>query len=199
MSEGRLYIGRLSHHARERDIDDLFGRYGRVRSIELKSGFGYVEFSRQREADDAQDSLDGRDFMGERLIVERAKPRFSAPMRSNYGGSRDRGDRGDRDRDSYGAPRGRDRDMGQPSWVSKYGAPERTHYRVLVTNLPSRVKWQDLKDFFRKSGCEVTFADAHRSAPGEAIVEFASRDDMNYAIRKCDDAEMGGKHIRVEE
>ena len=38
----RVYIGRLSYHAREKDIERFFRGYGRIRDIMLKNGYGFV-------------------------------------------------------------------------------------------------------------------------------------------------------------
>ncbi|KAK1286330.1 Serine/arginine-rich splicing factor RS2Z32 [Acorus calamus] len=69
----RLYVGRLSHRTRSRDLEDLFSRYGRVRDVDMKHDFAFIEFSDPRDADDARYSLNGRDFDGSRIIVEFAK------------------------------------------------------------------------------------------------------------------------------
>ncbi|KJE92308.1 hypothetical protein CAOG_03309 [Capsaspora owczarzaki ATCC 30864] len=163
----RLYVGRVSADARERDVEHLFGKYGRTRDVTLKNGFGFVEFDDVRDADDAMRDLHGRDFMGDRLIVERA----------NSGGRRDRGE-----------PRER-----------RFAPPTRTQYRVLVENLSTRISWQDLKDFVRTCGVEVTFADAHRERDGTGVVEFANSTDMRHAIRRLDGKDLNGRDIRLRE
>lgn len=38
----RIYIGRLSERASERDVEHFFRGYGRIREIILKNGFGFV-------------------------------------------------------------------------------------------------------------------------------------------------------------
>uniref|UniRef100_A0A0D9UWY3 Uncharacterized protein n=1 Tax=Leersia perrieri TaxID=77586 RepID=A0A0D9UWY3_9ORYZ len=81
----RLYVGRLSSRTRTRDLEDLFGRYGRVRYVDMKHEFAFVEFSDARDAEEARYNLDGRDFDGSRMIVEFAKGVPRGP-----GGSRDR-------------------------------------------------------------------------------------------------------------
>lgn len=42
MSGARLYIGRLSDVARDRDVERFFKGYGRIREIVLKNGYGFV-------------------------------------------------------------------------------------------------------------------------------------------------------------
>ncbi|XP_020597309.1 serine/arginine-rich splicing factor RS2Z32-like [Phalaenopsis equestris] len=69
----RLYVGRLSSRVRSRDLEDLFSRYGRVRDVDLKYDYAFVEFSDPRDADDARYNLDGREFYGARIIVEFAR------------------------------------------------------------------------------------------------------------------------------
>jgi len=52
--EGRLvYVGNLPDDVRERDIDDLFHKYGRIRAVDIKTPsrpppFAFVEFSDRR-------------------------------------------------------------------------------------------------------------------------------------------------------
>ncbi|XP_062180222.1 serine/arginine-rich splicing factor RS2Z33-like isoform X2 [Phragmites australis] len=69
----RLYVGRLSSRTRTRDLEHLFSRYGRIREVELKRDYAFIEFSDPRDADDAQYNLDGRDVDGSRIVVEFAK------------------------------------------------------------------------------------------------------------------------------
>lgn len=42
MSGCRIFIGRLSPSAREKDVERFFKGYGRIRDIDLKRGFGFV-------------------------------------------------------------------------------------------------------------------------------------------------------------
>jgi len=38
----RIYVGRLSYNAREKDVERFFRGFGRIRDINLKNGFGFV-------------------------------------------------------------------------------------------------------------------------------------------------------------
>lgn len=85
----RIFIGRLSQHAREKDVEKFFKGYGRIREINLKNGFGFVvsiktfsvliqrcffkneqflcqEFDDHRDADDAVYELNGKELCSER-------------------------------------------------------------------------------------------------------------------------------------
>ena len=139
-----------------------------------------------RDADEAVYSCDGKELLGERVLVELAKGgssygrRSSPPMNMGSSSSFRSGYRG------YYYSRG----------YAKYGPPVRTEYRVVVENLSSRVSWQDLKDFMRVAG-RISYADAHRKRVGEGIVEFMSYDDMKTALRKLDGQELHGRTIRL--
>uniref|UniRef100_A0A8D0GD30 Serine and arginine rich splicing factor 6 n=1 Tax=Sphenodon punctatus TaxID=8508 RepID=A0A8D0GD30_SPHPU len=176
----RVYIGRLSYHVREKDIQRFFSGYGRLLEVDLKNGYGFVEFEDSRDADDAVYELNGKDLCGERVIVEHA-----------------RGPRRDRDGYSYSSRSG-GYSSRRASGRDKYGPPVRTEYRLIVENLSSRCSWQDLKDFMRQAG-EVTYADAHKERTNEGVIEFRSYSDMKRALDKLDGTEINGRKIRLVE
>lgn len=62
----RVYVGRLSYRAHERDIERFFRGYGRITEILLKNGYAFVEFSDRRDAEDAVHDLNGRSLLGDR-------------------------------------------------------------------------------------------------------------------------------------
>uniref|UniRef100_A0A3Q2R309 Serine and arginine rich splicing factor 6b n=1 Tax=Fundulus heteroclitus TaxID=8078 RepID=A0A3Q2R309_FUNHE len=177
----RVYIGRLSYHVREKDIQRFFSGYGKLLEIDLKNGYGFVELEDNRDADDAVYELNGKELCGERVIVEHA-----------------RGPR--RDRDSYGGGYwgGGGYSSRSRSGRDKYGPPVRTEYRLIVENLSSRCSWQDLKDFMRQAG-EVTYADAHKERTNEGVIEFRTHSDMKRAIDKLDGTDINGRKIRLVE
>lgn len=81
----RVYIGRLSYRAREKDVERFFKGYGKILEVDLKNGYGFVEFDDPRDADDAVYDLNGKELCGERVIVEHTK----GPRRDGgYGGGR---------------------------------------------------------------------------------------------------------------
>jgi RNA recognition motif-containing protein len=69
-SRRRLYVGKLSYRTRERDIEDLFSKYGKISACDLKQGFAFVEFDDERDAEDAIRGLDGIELDGSHIIVE---------------------------------------------------------------------------------------------------------------------------------
>ena len=88
-NESRIYVGNLPPDIREKDVEDLFYKFGKITFIDLKNRkgppFAFVEFEDPRDAEDAVYARDGYDYDGYKLRVE-----FP---RGNDGFS-DRGDRG---------------------------------------------------------------------------------------------------------
>ncbi|KAK7605497.1 hypothetical protein V9T40_007355 [Parthenolecanium corni] len=191
----RVFVGGLTYGVRERDLEKFFSKVGKVVDISMKNGYAFVEFDDYRDADDAVYELNGKDLMGERVSVEKARgtPRGSDVWRGSGRHPRDYGPPPPRRRS-----RGRDRDSGDHRNNERYGPPTRTDYRLIVENLSSRISWQDLKDYMRQAG-EVTYADAHKQRRNEGVVEFASYSDMKTAIEKLDDTELNGRRIHLVE
>ncbi|XP_046985277.1 serine-arginine protein 55-like isoform X3 [Schistocerca americana] len=184
----RVYVGGLPYGVRQKDLERFFKGYGRIREILLKNGYGFCEFDDYRDADDAVYELNGKELLGERVIVEHARGTARGEPRLYGGGmggyTRRRSSWMDKDMDVY--------------YHDRYGPPTRTEYRLIVENLSSRISWQDLKDFMRQAG-EVTYADAHKQRRNEGVVEFASYSDMRNALQKLDDTELNGRRIRLIE
>ncbi|KAI5076152.1 hypothetical protein GOP47_0008217, partial [Adiantum capillus-veneris] len=83
----RLYVGHISSRTRTRDLEALFGKYGRVRDVDMKQDFAFVNFSDSRDADEARHFLNGRTFDGSRIVVEFAKRRGGGGGGGGGGGS----------------------------------------------------------------------------------------------------------------
>uniref|UniRef100_A0A3Q3VJK3 RRM domain-containing protein n=1 Tax=Mola mola TaxID=94237 RepID=A0A3Q3VJK3_MOLML len=128
MSGCRIFIGRLSPSAREKDVERFFKGYGRIRDIDLKKGFGFVEFDDPRDAEDAVYELDGKELCNERVTIEHARVRLRGGRGRGAGGG------GGRFSDRYG--------RGSQSSRSRNPPPMRTENRLIVENLSSRVSWQ---------------------------------------------------------
>jgi len=174
--ENKIYVGNLPPDIRERDVEDIFYKYGKITMIELKNSkgppFAFIEFDDPRDASDSVKYKDGYDYDGYVLRVE-----FPKGDRGRGGGFRGRG--------GYGG--------GPPS--------RRTQYKVLVSGLPPSGSWQDLKDHMREAG-DVCYADTFKDGTG--VVEFQKRDDMMYAVRKLDDTKFRSHegetaYVRVKE
>jgi len=169
-NRNRVFIGRLNPEARSRDLERFFkdNGFSRLKDVSIKLGYAFVEFEDKRDADDAVYELNRKEFFGSSLTVEHVKrgPKTSGDDRS----------------ESSHQSRGRQR-------------PYNTEWRIIVTNLSSRVGWQDLKDYFRSAG-EVTFTKANTEKVGEGVVEFRTHREMEKAIKKFDGSEFFDRRIK---
>lgn len=95
-----LYVGNLSYQVTSEDLEAVFADYGTVKRVQLPTdretgrmrGFGFVEMSSDAEEDAAIEALDGAEWMGRALKVNKAKPKED---RGSFGGGR-RDDRSNR-------------------------------------------------------------------------------------------------------
>jgi len=169
-------------------VEHFFRGFGKIREVVLKNGFGFVEFSDPRDAEDAVHDMNGRDLCGDRVVVElshgRGDRRGGGGGGGGYGGGGGGGGFGGRGGGGGGAREGR------------FGPPLQTRHRMLVENLSTRFSWQDLKDMMREAG-EVTYADAHKKVPNEAIVCFANSDDLRRAMDKFQGKDINGRRIKL--
>ena len=92
-----IYVGNLSYEVSEEDLKQAFSKYGTVKKAQLPTdretgrarGFGFVEMSSDAEEEAAINALDGSEWMGRSLKVNKAKPkedRGGGGGRGGYGG-----------------------------------------------------------------------------------------------------------------
>jgi len=78
-----IYVGNLSYDVTEADLTSVFTEYGSVKRVQLPvdretsrlRGFGFVEMGTDAEEAAAIEALDGAEWMGRDLKVNKAKPR----------------------------------------------------------------------------------------------------------------------------
>jgi RNA recognition motif-containing protein len=78
-----IYIGNLSYQATENDVREVFTEYGTVKRVVLPvdretgrmRGFAFVEMTEDNDEETAIADLDGAEWMGRQLKVNKAKPR----------------------------------------------------------------------------------------------------------------------------
>ena len=83
-----IYVGNLPWSATQEVVESLFSPYGEVLSVKLVSdretgrarGFGFVEME-DADAINAIAALDGKEFDGRALRVNKAEPKKPAPRR----------------------------------------------------------------------------------------------------------------------
>lgn len=78
-----IYVGNLSYDVTQEDLTGVFVEYGSVTRVQLPTdretgrvrGFAFVEMGTEAEEAAAIDGLDGAEWMGRDLKVNKAKPR----------------------------------------------------------------------------------------------------------------------------
>jgi RNA recognition motif-containing protein len=80
-----IYVGNLSYKASETDLRDVFAEYGEVKRVVVPTdretgrmrGFAFVELEPGQNEDSAISKLDGAEWMGRELRLNKAKPKPS--------------------------------------------------------------------------------------------------------------------------
>ena len=100
-----IYVGNLSYEVTSDDLNEVFAEYGTVSRVQVPvdretgrmRGFAFVEMASEAEEAAAIAALDGAEWMGRDLKVNKAKPRENNNNRRSSGGG---GGWGDNDRSS---------------------------------------------------------------------------------------------------
>lgn len=88
-----IYVGNLAYEIEREDLNDVFGEYGNVKRIHIPTdrdtgrvrGFAFVELESEANEAKAIETLDGAEWMGRDIKVNKARPREN---RSSFGGYR---------------------------------------------------------------------------------------------------------------
>jgi RNA recognition motif-containing protein len=91
-----IYVGNLSYDVTQDDLTAVFLDYGSVKRVHLPTdretgrvrGFGFVEMDTDAEEAAAIEALDGAEWMGRDLKVNKAKPRENRGGGGGRGGNR---------------------------------------------------------------------------------------------------------------
>lgn len=91
-----IFVGNLSYEVTQEDITEVFAEYGSVRRVHLPTdretgrmrGFAFVDMDTLTQEDSAIEALDGAEWMGREMKVNKAKPREERDNRSSFGGGR---------------------------------------------------------------------------------------------------------------
>ncbi|MBW4615401.1 MAG: RNA-binding protein [Desmonostoc vinosum HA7617-LM4] len=92
-----IYVGNLSYRATEADLRAVFADYGEVKRVVLPTdretgrmrGFAFVDMNEDAQEDAAITELDGAEWMGRQLRVNKAKPREENNQRGSWGKKRE--------------------------------------------------------------------------------------------------------------
>ena len=93
-----IYVGNLSYDVTQEDVSSVFAEYGTVTRVHLPSdretgrprGFAFVEMTNETEEEKAISELDGAEWVGRTLRVNKAKPRENNSRGGSFGGGQRR-------------------------------------------------------------------------------------------------------------
>ncbi len=91
-----IYVGNLSYAVTQEELADVFAEYGTVKRVQLPTdretgrprGFGFVEMATDEEETAAIEALDGAEWMGRDLKVNKARPREERKPGGSFGNNR---------------------------------------------------------------------------------------------------------------
>ena len=94
-----IYVGNLSYEVTQDALSAVFAEYGAVKRVQLPTdretgrlrGFAFVEMSSEDEETKAIEALDGAEWLGRDLKVNKAKPREDRGGSFGGGGGGNRG------------------------------------------------------------------------------------------------------------
>lgn len=167
-SSSRIYFGNLDTTLTQQDVETECARFGKVSSCWVARNPPGFAFVEFADVRDAEDAVRGLNDV--RIGQQRVKVQFA------------------RNRGKVGPPSGgggRDRPVGGGSG---------TKHRAVLKNLPQSFSWKELKDEMRRIG-DVIYADV--DTYGDGIVEFATVEDLDYAVRRLDGSKLDGYTISV--
>lgn len=88
-----IYVGNLSYKVTPEDLTQVFAEYGTVSRVQLPTdretgrlrGFGFVEMESEDAEEAAIQGLDGAEWMGRMMKVNKARPREQRGSRGSWG------------------------------------------------------------------------------------------------------------------
>ncbi len=91
-----IYVGNLSYQVTQDDLKQAFEEYGTVNRVQVPTdretgrvrGFAFVEMGTEEEEAAAIEALDGAEWMGRDLKVNKAKPREERGSSGGWGNNR---------------------------------------------------------------------------------------------------------------
>ena len=77
----KLYVGNLKFDMTDQELEEAFAPYGEIISATIvmdrissrSKGFGFVEFAKDEDADEARDALNGKELKGRTVRIDNAR------------------------------------------------------------------------------------------------------------------------------
>lgn len=90
-----LYVGNLSYDVTRDDLERVFAEYGDVKRVSLPTdretgrprGFAFIDMAAETQEESIIESLDGAEWMGREMRVNKARPRDDSRSSATAGGN----------------------------------------------------------------------------------------------------------------
>ncbi len=91
-----IYVGNLAYEIDSEDLHEVFSHYGTIKRVHLPTdretgrvrGFAFVEMESAVEEEKAIETLDGAEWMGREIKVNKARPRENRSPFASYRNNR---------------------------------------------------------------------------------------------------------------
>ena len=117
----KVWVGNIPNGTAPKDIEDLFTPYGPIIGLQWKTSFCFVDLQKAQMAKKSVEDLNGKDFRGSPLRIDFSKDALRKMGDSSGAGS-----------------------SSKPLGKIRHGEGA-----VKIENLPYKVGWQEVKDFFK--------------------------------------------------
>ncbi|GJJ71723.1 hypothetical protein EMPS_04080 [Entomortierella parvispora] len=218
----QLFVGNIPFSVGWQDLKDLFRQAGMVQRANImqsqdgrSKGHGIVLFSTIEGADKATEQLNGFMWHGRKLEVREDRGVVDhVPRKPAVASSEDPNALADTLQQKLKVQDGEHEDSdgtgdnkleGSANAGKDHAVPTATPVlgrTVHVGNIPFRVRWQDLKDLFRKAGrvvrADVALNHDNRSK-GHGTVIFSTEDEAKNAIVMFDQYQWQDRILQVQE
>lgn len=209
MNRTTLHISNLPRDVVEKELDDLFYKFGRITRIDLvkkrdaKTAFAFVAFTDYRDAEDAKRGRDGVLFGGGRIRVEFAKDNeHRRDIESGNLGRRkheaekrmDRSRGGNNSKDDKKTAANSTNGSANSSSNPANGIPVRSAYGIHITGFPKDTKWRAVKQHvitIAGGSVDVCYTDIPCGSQ-HAVMEFILEEHANIAVEKMHGCEFKG-------
>ncbi|KAF6762711.1 hypothetical protein DFP72DRAFT_1060962 [Ephemerocybe angulata] len=170
----RLYLKGLGKDISIDELSKFLSTYGEVLEVKFVHNYAFVEYASEADAQLVYNIYRTEPLLGKHVIIQYARPLRKAI-----------------------AAAARSREMAENRSPVRERRDGLSRHPVVVSGLSPDVRWQDLKDFGRSTGCLVAFCDLDRSDPDTGFLEYFTKEDAEYAVQSLDGKPLGGNVVRV--
>ncbi|KAH6915004.1 hypothetical protein BKA70DRAFT_1557345 [Coprinopsis sp. MPI-PUGE-AT-0042] len=176
----RLYLKGLDTDVSLKQLRQYMSSYGEVREVKFVRDYAFVEFKSAEDASNVHNIYCRAPLFGKEITIQ-----YARPLRKDVAAIEKEIMRSTTLRRSFS------------SHGSSTSSRSSSRYPVVVVGLPEDLRWQELKDFGRSSGCLVAFCDLDVRDTRKGFVEYFTKEDAEHAIKTLDGAKLKNCTVRV--